>query len=162
MTRSAPARLLLAILSVGLLTAPADAQILPFLSKRGAPPPAAVPADPQAQLVAVTGTDTIYFSRRAFTIPPAATATLMAEARWLIGNPTIRITLEGHGDASDTRDYALAVGERRASAVRDFLVLQGVAPDRITVMSWGKERPGTARVGPTVVTTGARVVTIAK
>ena len=114
----------------------------------------------QADLVVKTGSDTVYFSPRSYTLDANAIATLTAQARWLLANPAVAIRLEGHGDARDTRDYALAIGDRRANAVRDFLVLQGVAPQRIMVLRWGKERPGSIRVGPSVVTGGPRVKTV--
>ena len=135
---------------------------------QGQPPPG-VPGAPgvpmssgalQADLVVKTGSDTVYFSPRSYTLDANAVARLTAQARWLLENPWVAIRLEGHGDARDTRDYALAIGDRRANAVRDFLVLQGVAPQRIMVLSWGKERPGSLRVGPSLVTVGPRVRTV--
>jgi len=122
-------------------------------------PAAAPPAVLQGALIAAAGNDTVFFSPRSFSVDANAAATLQAQARWLLANPFVNVRLEGHGGPRDTRDYALAVGDRRANAVRDFLVLQGVAPHRISIISWGKERPGTMRVGPSVVAAGARVVT---
>ena len=89
-----------------------------------------------------------------------AAATLAAQARWLLANPWASIRLEGHGGPDDSRDYALAIGDKRANAVRDYLMLQGVDPGRISVISWGKERPGTIRIGTSVVAAGPRVVTV--
>lgn len=146
-------------LSVALLSltcaATVEGQIWP-LQKRGAPPPA-VPVNPQAELVAATGGDTVYFTRRSITLDPASATLLAAQARWLIANPTVSARLEGHADQQDTRSYALAIAEKRAEAVRDYFVLQGVPPDRLKVVTWGKERPGTVQVGPTIVRVGARV-----
>jgi len=132
-------------------------------SAQEAPPPPPVMMSPgalQADLVVKAGSDTVYFSPRGYMLDANAAATLAAQARWLVANPFVNVRLEGHGDERDTRDYALAIGERRANAVRDFLILQGVAPHRITVLSWGKERPGTIRVGPTMVAAGPRVKTV--
>lgn len=126
------------------------------------PPPAPQPvpaAALQGSLITAAGSDTVYFSPRGFSIDANAARTLAAQARWLLANPFVTVRLEGHGGASDTRDYAIAIGHRRASAVRDFLVLQGVAPERISLMSWGKERPGSIRIGTTTVAAGPRVVT---
>lgn len=135
------------------LAGPAVAQPLP-------PPPMAVPqAVLQGSLITAAGSDTVYFSPRGHMIDANAAATLQRQARWLIANPFATIRLEGHGGPRDSRDYAIAIGDRRASAVRDFLVLQGVAPHRITIVSWGKERPGTIRIGPSLVAAGPRVVT---
>jgi peptidoglycan-associated lipoprotein len=114
----------------------------------------------QGALIAAAGSDTVYFSANGATVDPTATATLAAQARWLLANPFATVRLEGHGGPNDSRDYALALGDRRANAVRDFLVLQGVAPTRISVMSWGKERPGKVLIGQTLIAAGPRVVTI--
>lgn len=125
------------------------------------PPVASAPgAIAQGNLVAAAGSDTVYFSANGATLDPTAATTLAAQARWLLANPFATVRLEGHGGPKDSRDYALAIGDRRASAVRDFLVLQGVAPDRISEMSWGKERPGKVLIGQTLVAAGPRVVTV--
>ena len=88
----------------------------------------------------------------------AAIRLLGAQAAWLRANPALMVRLDGHADQYDTRDYAFAIAERRAAAVRDFLVAQGVAPGRLSIASWGKERPGTMRIGARVVGVGPRVV----
>lgn len=126
------------------------------------PGPVAPGASLQAALLAAAGSDTVFFSPRGWALDANATAALTAQARWLVANPFVTVRLEGHGDVRDSRDYALAIGDRRANAVRDFLVVLGVAPHRITVLSWGKERPGRVRVGPSVVNVGPRVVTIVR
>lgn len=163
------------LMLAGLLIAAsgaADAQIrLPVIFPlRGhaqpAAPPAAAPGIPmtpgalQADLVVKSGSDTVYFSPRGSALESNAIATLTAQARWLVANPFVTIRLEGHGGADDARDYALAIGDKRANSVRDFLVMQGVAPQRISVLSWGKERPGSVRLGTSMVSVGPRVVTV--
>jgi peptidoglycan-associated lipoprotein len=105
------------------------------------PPPPLTIEVIQADLVARSGSDTVYFAGSGYGLDAAAQATLTAQARWLLANPAIRARIEGHADAHTPRDYALAIGERRASAVRDFLVLQGVPAAQLTIFSWGKERP---------------------
>lgn len=156
----------LAAAGLTLVAMPAQAQLwpprLPVPGRPGPQPPAPVPVSPaalQADLVAKSGSDTVYFPPRGYTLDANAIATLSAQARWLLANPFTSIRLEGHGDQRDTNDYALAIGDRRANAVRDFLLLQGIAPHRITVVSWGKERPGTVRIGTALVAAGPRVVT---
>lgn len=139
--------------------------IVPLGGGQAQPPPPAPMAAPgalQSDLVVAAGSDTVYFSRRGTNLDANATATLAAQARWLLANPMVSVRLEGHADARDTRDYAIAIADRRANEVRDFLILQGVLPHRIEVLSWGKERPGTVRVGPSVVAAGPRVVTIVR
>ena len=68
-------------------------------------------------------------------------ATLNAQAGWLNANPTVSIVIEGHADEQGTREYNIALGSKRASSVRDYLVSQGVADARISIVSYGKERP---------------------
>lgn len=157
---------------VGAVAGTAQAQVrLPviFPLRGGGQPPApptAMPGIPltpgalQADLVVKSGSDTVYFSPRGSALDANGIARLTAQARWLLANPFVTIRLEGHGSADDSRDYALAIGDKRANAVRDFLVMQGVAPQRISVLSWGKERPGTMRVGTSTVATGPRVSTV--
>jgi peptidoglycan-associated lipoprotein len=95
----------------------------------------------QADLVAKAGSDTIYFGTDKYDIDEASRATLAAQAQWLIANPNVRASIEGHADERGTREYNQALGERRANAARDFLVSQGVPTSRLVVTSWGKERP---------------------
>src|ERR671912_1631398 len=114
---------------------------LPRVGPRGQPPPPMTIEMLQADLVARTGSDMVYFAGSGHGLTAAGQATLAAQAQWLLANPAMRARIEGHADERMPRDYALAVGERRADAVRDFLVLQGVQPGRLTIVSWGKERP---------------------
>jgi peptidoglycan-associated lipoprotein len=95
----------------------------------------------QADLVAKAGSDTVYFGTDEFTLDEASRATLAAQARWLLANPGVRGSIEGHCDERGTREYNLALGERRANAARDFLIQQGVPAARLLTVSWGKERP---------------------
>lgn len=164
-------RMLIAVVALAAVpAAAAQAQLwpprLPAIGRQAPPPPGAVapmtPGALQADLVVKTGSDTVYFSSRGHSLDANAIARLTAQARWLLANPFVAIRLEGHGDERDTRDYALAIGDRRANAVRDFLIMQGVAPHRISVLSWGKERPGSVRIGPSVVAAGPRVRTVVR
>jgi peptidoglycan-associated lipoprotein len=95
----------------------------------------------QADLVAKAGSDTVYFGTDKYDLDEATKATLAAQARWLIANTNVRASIEGHCDERGTREYNMALGERRANAARDFLVSQGVPAARLLVTSWGKERP---------------------
>lgn len=95
----------------------------------------------QADLVAKAGSDTIYFGTDEYSLDEPSRATLAAQARWLIANPNVRASIEGHADERGTREYNQALGERRANAARDFLVSQGVPASRLVTTSWGKERP---------------------
>ena len=95
----------------------------------------------QADLVAKAGSDTVYFGTDQFSLDEPSKATLAAQARWMIANPNVRASIEGHADERGTREYNQALGERRANAARDYLVSQGVPTARLLVTSWGKERP---------------------
>lgn len=115
-----------------------------------APPVQGVPGDDvglvdlpgsQAAMVAAAGTDTIYFNTDMSDIDAEDQAILSAHARWLLANPNVRASIEGHADERGTREYNHALGERRANAAKNFLISQGVPESRLLVVSWGKERP---------------------
>jgi peptidoglycan-associated lipoprotein len=95
----------------------------------------------QADLVAKAGSDTVYFGTDKSDLDAASRATLAAQARWMLANPSVRGSIEGHADERGTREYNLALGERRANAAKNFLIASGVPAGRLTVISWGKERP---------------------
>ena len=97
--------------------------------------------DSQRALVAAAGTDTIHFDTDQSTIRDSDRAILAAQAKWLLANPTVRASIEGHADERGTREYNQALGERRANAAKTFLLTQGVPEARLLVISWGKERP---------------------
>ncbi len=85
--------------------------------------------------------DRIFFNTNTTGLNNAARATLLAQAEWLKQNGSIALRIEGHADERGTREYNLALGARRAGAVRDFLISQGVSANRLTTISFGKERP---------------------
>lgn len=85
--------------------------------------------------------DRVFFATDQSTLSPEAMATLDGQARWLMENPEYDAVIEGHTDERGTREYNLALGARRAAAVRDYLVAQGVAARRLKTVSYGKERP---------------------
>lgn len=95
----------------------------------------------RADMIARAGSDTIYFNTDASALDDAGRATLDAQAAWLAANPSVRVSIEGHADERGTREYNLALGDRRANAARNHLAAKGVTGDRLTVVSWGKERP---------------------
>ena len=74
-------------------------------------------------------------------IDPEARAILDSQAQWLQRYPNVRITIEGHCDERGTREYNLALGDRRANAAKNYLAARGVSPERMNVISYGKERP---------------------
>ena len=96
----------------------------------------------QADFVAqMMGQDTIYFDTDRFNIDATDQAALAAQAAWLGRYPAKRITIEGHADERGTREYNLALGERRANAAKNYLVSLGIDAGRITTVSHGKEKP---------------------
>jgi peptidoglycan-associated lipoprotein len=96
----------------------------------------------QADFVAtMTGDDTIYFDTDRFNIDSTDAAALGKQAGWLGRYPAKQITIEGHADERGTRDYNLALGERRANAAKNHLVGLGINPARVNTVSYGKERP---------------------
>ena len=88
--------------------------------------------------------NTVFFDYDSSALSADAEGTLMRQAAFLNANPALTVTLEGHCDERGTREYNLALGERRGSAARDFLLAQGVDSARIRVVSYGKERPAAA------------------
>ncbi len=83
----------------------------------------------------------IYFDTDRFNIDSSDAAALQAQAQYFARYPSLTFTIEGHTDERGTREYNLALGERRANAAKNYLVSLGVSPDRIRTVSYGKERP---------------------
>lgn len=102
----------------------------------GAPTPGS-----QEDFVASVASDTVYFDTDRFNIDTADMATLQSQAQWLARYPAKRVIVEGHADERGTRDYNLALGEKRANSAKNYLVSIGVEASRITTVSYGKERP---------------------
>ncbi len=89
----------------------------------------------------MAGRDTIYFDTDMFNIDAQDQAALREQANYLAQFPNVRATIEGHADERGTREYNLALGERRANAAKNYLVSLGVGAERLSVVSYGKERP---------------------
>lgn len=115
-----------------------------------APPPAtAAPATPSAptarpqpkEFVAVADLKPIYFDFDKYDIRPGDAKVLDANAQWLKSNANQLVLIEGHCDERGTNEYNLALGERRAKSTMNYLVSQGVQASRITIISYGEERP---------------------
>ncbi|WP_095011446.1 peptidoglycan-associated lipoprotein Pal [Tsuneonella mangrovi] len=90
---------------------------------------------------AVNGQNVIYFDTDKYNIDSADAAALQAQAQYLLRYPSINVRVEGNCDERGTREYNLALGERRANAAKNYLVSLGVDANRITTVSYGKERP---------------------
>ena len=98
-----------------------------------------IKAGSQEDLVRVG--DRVLFDYDKFNVDRKNRGTLDKQAAWLKANPSVSITVGGHADERGTREYNLALGERRANSVKDYLISLGVNPARVKTISYGKERP---------------------
>jgi len=89
----------------------------------------------------MAGRDTIYFDTDMFNVDAEDQAALREQANYLSQYPNARASIEGHADERGTRDYNLALGDRRANAAKNYLISLGVPAERLTTVSYGKERP---------------------
>lgn len=85
--------------------------------------------------------DRVFFNTDQYSLTAEGQAVLRNQAAWLRKYPNRSVVVEGHADERGTREYNLALGERRASSVKDFLLAQGIPAQRLRVVSYGKERP---------------------
>ena len=85
--------------------------------------------------------DRIFFATNKSSLTTASRATLRKQATYLRKNKSLNVTIEGHADERGTREYNLALGERRANAAKDYLMTYGISGKRISVISYGKEKP---------------------
>lgn len=85
--------------------------------------------------------DRILFDLDSYSVDDRDRVVLDAQAQWLQRYPNVRVTIEGHADERGTREYNLALGDRRANAAKNYLQSRGIDAGRLTVISWGKERP---------------------
>ena len=104
--------------------------------------------------------DKVYFDFDSFSLDDEDRRTLDAQAAWLVRNAAVRVTIEGHADERGTREYNLALGDRRANAARDYLQTRGIAPTRMQVISWGKERPANPASNEEAWAQNRRAVTV--
>lgn len=113
----------------------------------------------ERQFVTQVG-DRVFFGYDRHTLTPDAVKTLKAQVKWLKDKPDVKIVIEGHADERGTREYNLALGERRANSIRAFLVSSGIAKDRILIVSYGKERPAVAASNEAAWAQNRRGVTV--
>ena len=125
----------------------------------------------QMQSDVYTGTDTVeyladgvpdrvFFATNETVLTTASRETLRAQAAWLRKNSSINVVLEGHADERGTREYNLALGERRANAARDYLMTYGISGKRISTISYGKEKPVNPASSPLAWSQNRRSVTV--
>jgi len=145
----------------------APEQLPPIAGETGTPTPSGpgpdlgpIPGSQQHFAEAMQGRDTIYFDTDQFNIDPEDQAALRQQAQYLQQYPQIRATIEGHADERGTREYNLALGERRSNAARNFLVSLGIGAERLTTVSYGKERPAALGSNEQAWARNRRAVTI--
>lgn len=138
----------LALSACGQKRAPADASLPP--PPGGEAPRASSDYDAngnfigpgsQTDLRQVAGSDRVFFDLNSYGLDDSDKDTLRRQAGWLAQYPNINVTIEGHCDERGTREYNLALGERRANGAKNYLASLGVSPARMNVVSFGKERP---------------------
>ena len=128
-------------------------------------------SDSQMQGDVYTGTDTVkylasgvpdrvFFATNESILKTKSRDTLRKQAAWLRKNSSINVVVEGHADERGTREYNLALGERRANAVKDYLMTYGISSNRISVISYGKERPVDSGSDPLAWSKNRRSVTV--
>ncbi len=127
--------------------------------------------DSQMQGDVYTGTDTVeylatgvpdrvFFATNESVLTTASRDTLRKQASWMRKNSDVTVVLEGHADERGTREYNLALGERRANSAKDYLMTYGISSNRISVISYGKERPVDSGSNPLAWSKNRRSVTV--
>ena len=104
--------------------------------------------------------DRVFFATNSSQLTTASRDTLRKQATYLRKNKNLNVVLEGHADERGTREYNLALGERRANSAKDYLMTYGISSDRISVLSYGKERPVDAGSNPLAWSKNRRSVTV--
>ena len=104
--------------------------------------------------------DRVFFATNETVLTTASRDTLRKQAAWLRKNSGVNVVLEGHADERGTREYNLALGERRANSAKDYLMTYGISSDRIAVLSYGKERPVDSGSNPLAWSKNRRSVTV--
>ena len=104
--------------------------------------------------------DRIFFATNKSSLTTASRATLRKQATYLRKNKSLNVTIEGHADERGTKEYNLALGERRANAARDYLMTYGISGKRISTISYGKEKPVNPASSPLAWSQNRRSVTV--
>ena len=114
---------------------------------------------PLSTILTVDVGDRVFFDFDKYSLKAKARQTLERQATFLKNNAGVKVVLQGHADERGTREYNLALGERRASAAKNYLVALGINPNRITIISYGKERPAVAGSNEAAWSQNRRAVT---
>lgn len=114
----------------------------------------------RADFVQNVTSDRVLFETDSYSLDSTARAVLDTQVVWLQRNPNVTVTIEGHADERGTREYNLALGERRANAAATYLAQRGIPAARLTTVSWGKERPEALGSDESAWATNRRAVTV--
>ena len=104
--------------------------------------------------------DRVFFATNESVLTTASRDTLRKQAAWMRTNDSLSFTIEGHADERGTREYNLALGEKRANAAKDYLMTYGISGNRLSVISYGKERPVNSGSNPLAWSQNRRSVTV--
>ena len=104
--------------------------------------------------------DRVFFATNKSSLTTKSRETLRKQATYLRKNKNLSVTIEGHADERGTREYNLALGERRANAAKDYLMTYGISSNRISVLSYGKERPVDSGSNPLAWSKNRRSVSV--
>ena len=104
--------------------------------------------------------DRIFFATNKYNISTRGSETLLKQVTYLKNNQNLNVTLEGHADERGTREYNLALGEKRANAVKDYFIANSISSSRIKVVSYGKERPANPASNAIAWSQNRRTVTV--
>lgn len=127
----------------------------------GTGPTVAAPAPGSAEEFITIG-DRVFFDFDKSEVRSDGAQTLNAQAAWLQKYPNVSVVVEGHCDERGTREYNLALGERRANAIKEYLVSRGISANRISTISYGKERPAVLGSNESAWAQNRRGVTVVK
>ena len=115
---------------------------------------------PLSTILTVDVGDRVFFDFDKYSLKAKARQTLERQATFLKNNAGVKVVLQGHADERGTREYNLALGDRRANSAKDYLIALGIDPNRITIISYGKERPAVAGSNEAAWSQNRRAVTI--
>ena len=141
MGQSTKSKILISVAVAGLTLAGCASTTQPASTSTSTSSAAAANTSSSAQYLVQNVGDRVFFQTDQSNLDGSARATLRNQAQWLSQNSSVNLIIEGHADERGTREYNLALGARRANAVRDFLISEGVNGSRLQTISYGKERP---------------------
>jgi len=134
-------KILISVAVAGLTLAGCASTSQPASTATSTGSAAALTTSSSAQYLVQNVGDRVFFQTDQSNLDGSSRATLRNQAQWLSQNSSVNLIIEGHADERGTREYNLALGARRANAVRDFLISEGVNGSRLQTISYGKERP---------------------